>query len=634
MVLLFIYVMVQKNFKSKVKSCVINGDSEELRLLYASQDTVDPDLPLTGSGKTALMLAAREGHLGIAWILVELGCNVILQDDEGRSALMRACEGGHLELVIFLFHRGGDIFQWNVWGRTPLLISAFFGHWHIVQFLVSHGAHIHESSIDRKTALHIAIERDFTNIALLFLDYGCGVHEKSSSGESAIMLAAVRSNFTIIDALLRKGAVMTEPLCAASAAGNLPVVKHLLGRGADINGQDEGGWTPLMHSCASDQMATVAFLLSQGASISIEDNEGKSALCLASGSCKKHLEGSLNGMNEVCNLEDQLIWALRHDSAEAVMALIAENDGKEDAAQDNPTAFCGDRELKKCILSEVLMSKNKIHNVVLLASQRGYHVIVRQLIQRGGDIESQDASGKTCIMYAAEGGHTETVEVLAEAGGLRVVNATDRDGWGALTYASKAGATDIIRLLVIQYGAAIDMLDIHGKTAVHYADREKHYDVVSLLFIMRAKKAQSIVGKYLYSKDNLVVEVGLSCMEAILPHNAIECSHWQSPTASAALLCSDDVVDALLRLIQCGSHSCRLRAESLLEVSKRYKEYDIFNAIASENWDLVLEISDFGKYFCYLALFVALFPCMFFNVYRRKRNARPQRALAVTPLTY
>lgn len=41
---------------------------------------------------------------------------------------------------------------------------------------------------------------------------------------------------------------------------------------------------------------------------------------------------------------------------------------------------------------------------------------VKQLLQKGADINAGDTDGDTALMYAAQSGHTEIVKVLAELG--------------------------------------------------------------------------------------------------------------------------------------------------------------------------------------------------------------------------
>ena len=53
----------------------------------------------------------------------------------------------------------------------------------------------------------------------------------------------------------------------------------------------------------------------------------------------------------------------------------------------------------------------------------------------------------------------------------------DNAGWGPLHYASFEGHTEIVDLLIAA-GAEMNLTDCDGKTALHLACTENHYDVI------------------------------------------------------------------------------------------------------------------------------------------------------------
>jgi ankyrin repeat protein len=58
-------------------------------------------------GRTALMVAAAEGHLGIVELLIEAGSDLNVLDEEGASALSLARDYGHLDVAAKLAEAGG-----------------------------------------------------------------------------------------------------------------------------------------------------------------------------------------------------------------------------------------------------------------------------------------------------------------------------------------------------------------------------------------------------------------------------------------------------------------------------------------------------------------------------------------------
>jgi len=59
-------------------------------------------------GRTALMIAAAEGHLDAVRLLVEAGSDLHLTDEEGSTALSLARSYGHLDVAALLAQAGAD----------------------------------------------------------------------------------------------------------------------------------------------------------------------------------------------------------------------------------------------------------------------------------------------------------------------------------------------------------------------------------------------------------------------------------------------------------------------------------------------------------------------------------------------
>ena len=72
------------------------------------------------SGRTALHMAAANGHTDVMRRLLAAGANTEQRNDSGNTALHWACMGGHVEAVQLLLKRGADPAALNRLDRTPL----------------------------------------------------------------------------------------------------------------------------------------------------------------------------------------------------------------------------------------------------------------------------------------------------------------------------------------------------------------------------------------------------------------------------------------------------------------------------------------------------------------------------------
>lgn len=72
------------------------------------------------AGNSALTFAARDGHLGIAEVLLGYGATVDWQDDEKVTPLILASSRNHPGIVTLLLNHGAMLAIKDQWGRTAL----------------------------------------------------------------------------------------------------------------------------------------------------------------------------------------------------------------------------------------------------------------------------------------------------------------------------------------------------------------------------------------------------------------------------------------------------------------------------------------------------------------------------------
>lgn len=93
-------------------------------------------------GRTALHIAAAEGHVEVVLLLLKVGAEVDMLDDQQITALIAASDKGHETVARVLLDFGADIHLSDGKQGRPLNYAARGGHEDVVRLLVEKGAHI------------------------------------------------------------------------------------------------------------------------------------------------------------------------------------------------------------------------------------------------------------------------------------------------------------------------------------------------------------------------------------------------------------------------------------------------------------------------------------------------------------
>jgi ankyrin repeat protein len=119
-----------------------------------------------------------------------------------------------------------------------------------------------------------------------------------------------------------------------------------------------------------------------------------------------------------------------------------------------------------------------VNKQLLDAARDGKADVVRDMLARGADINSEDSNKDTALALASFKGHTQIVDLLIKAGAdLNIQNNIKNT---ALALASFKGHTQIVDLL-IKAGADINTQNNHNDTALTLASFKGHTEIVDLL---------------------------------------------------------------------------------------------------------------------------------------------------------
>jgi len=213
---------------------------------------------------TLLSHAAKHGHADIVQYLIKSGANVNLANQLYNTPLHLASENGHLDIVKLLVESDSDsdndMEAVNVDGQTPLHMAVIEGHYDVIVYLLSCGADITCTDSTDNTLLHSAVCTDNINIPKYIIDK-CKPLINCTNNEGQ------------------------TPLHDAIWCGNLDMIICLIANGANVNEQDNGGWSSL-HLVASmydegDYNDIVKYLVDHGAIIDIPDKRQRTPLYIA-----------------------------------------------------------------------------------------------------------------------------------------------------------------------------------------------------------------------------------------------------------------------------------------------------------------------------------------------------------------
>lgn len=186
----------------------------------------------------------------------------------------------------------------------------------------------------------------------------------------------------------------------------------------------------------------------------------------------------------------------------------------------------------------------KARTPLMVACKRGKAACVDLLVRSGANVLAFEASnGRTCLHYAARGGHYECVERIIDAtrtgpvaeswGFIRFVNVRDAIGTTPLHMAARAGKASICRLL-LDNGAFVSATTStfgfgpkHGSTTLHSAAKGGSVEVIHELLAWGADRTQKdLMGRTPYE---VAVKYNNMVCAAILNPNVAEPMVWPSP---------------------------------------------------------------------------------------------------------
>lgn len=217
--------------------------------------------------------------------------------------------------------------------------------------------------------------------------------------------------------------------------GSLEEVKQAISRGADVNAEDDKGWSPLMYAVASTITPIKDELLDTLDPLQHRDPSLEVAKALLEAGAKVNHQGN--------DGNTPLLLAVDDENIEMVKALLA-------------------------VGADANISNQKDDFPLYIAELDSQSNEIFLLLLKHANVDKRNEAGNTTLIFSAMNCENfENLEALIQAGAD--VNAQCAEGYTALMWAcSKPAEAKFIELL-LKHGARTEIKNYNGQTALHRA---------------------------------------------------------------------------------------------------------------------------------------------------------------------
>jgi ankyrin repeat protein len=420
------------NLDKALKAAAYSGSLAIVKLLLDRGANVNINSEDINDLNTALQAAAYMGHKEVLEVLLDHGADADARGGGYQTALIAAAHRGHSDAVKVLLERGADQKIESVLHGSPLHAAAMAQHVGAVKLLFKHG----ENSYDTAgRALHAAAESGAVDLVRLFLRAGADINWNSGEYGTA--------------------------LYTACASGHTEVAKLLLEAGADVNMQEDIYRTALQGCIENRDLEMLQMFLDRGADIDAVGGEYGSPLRAAI------LLGNLPAAKIL--LDRGAIWdddifldAVEEEAGPIIRELLRRGanpnaQNKDGSALQIAISNCDwkttDWLLRFKKLDIDARGRESGETALYDAIATGNESLVRQLIERGADVNARGSKNGSPLGMAVTKENEELVRLLIEEGAD--VNATG--GWygTSLIAAAHKGNLKLVELL-LAHGADVN----------------------------------------------------------------------------------------------------------------------------------------------------------------------------------
>jgi len=491
--------------KEQIKGDVINetyshGDTTLIQAAYFGRLNqakalikLGANLDIKGqNGGTALVWAIKQGKIDIAIELIRAGADPKITDNDRKTALLLAVNSDLIDALVASGRLSKNgINRQDVRGDTILIKAAFFGKLERVKQLIVQGAKLDYKGENGATALLWALEQDHLEVAKALLVAGADFHIANdkdvtplsvafkknqveiielirTSGKatpdelSQILVWAVTNKInTLVDDLIKEGAILDKALLLAADARNSDAAKALINYGANPAVTDVNGHNVLMMGLIykMPEVAEAAFYSSKMKEhLNHKNAYGRTALEMA----------VANHANQMV----ELLTAAALGQADVLDKTTGRHITIDKSTSTEKLKYALSKATKESSLTPEMMMmfitnkldvneryNNTVQSTMLMdAAGKGDLALVQTLLANGASPNLTDAYGLTAAFYAAQLPNPDIIDALVKAGADINLTKHSKRGLIKTSYytpfaaALNRGNSEIIKRL-IQFGA-------------------------------------------------------------------------------------------------------------------------------------------------------------------------------------